>query len=108
MRVQVLVAPGTGERSWTVVGEDGLPVEPVEDYLAHLVAVERSPNTVRAYAHSLALWGDYLARRGVDWAVADVEQVAGFVGWLRAPAENVIVLDASAARRAENTVNRHR
>ena len=67
----------------TVVGADGLPVEPVEDYLAHLVAVERSPNTV-AYAHSLVFWLDYLDRRGVAWDDAEVEQVSGFVGWLRA------------------------
>lgn len=107
MRVQPLVVPRTGERSWTVVGDDGLPVEPVEDYLAYLAAVERSPNTVRAYAHSLALWLEYLEGRGVGWDVADVEQVVGFVGWLRAPAENVIVLDAGAARRVESTVNRH-
>jgi integrase/recombinase XerD len=107
MRVHQLVVPGTGERSWTVVGEDGLPVEPVEDYLAHLAAIERSPNTVRAYAHSLALWSVYLEQRGVDWGGADVADVTGFVGWLRAPAENVIVLDASASRRSETTVNRH-
>jgi integrase len=107
LRVQPLVTPGCGDRSWTVVGEDGLPVEPVEAYLAHLVAVERSPNTVQAYAHSLVFWLDYLTRRGVAWDDAGVEQVAGFVGWLRAPADNVIVLDASAARRTERTVNRH-
>lgn len=82
-------------------------VEPAERYLAHLAGIERSPNTVRAYAHSLALWLEFLQLRAVGWDGAVVEDFSGFVTWLRAPAANVIVLDASAARRAESTVNRH-
>ena len=50
MRVQRLVMPDEGRRSWTVVDDDGLPVEPAESDLAYLCALERSPNTVRAYA----------------------------------------------------------
>ena len=38
--------------SWTVLGDDG-PVQPVERYLAYLTDIERSPNTVEAYAHDL-------------------------------------------------------
>jgi integrase/recombinase XerD len=33
--------------------------------------------------------------------------VARFVAWLRAPAENVIVLETGAGRRSAATVNRH-
>lgn len=107
MRVQRLVMPGDGGRSWTVVDDEGLPVEPVESYLAYLSAIERSPNTVRAYASSLKFWFEFCARRGVAWDRAGVEDVARFVADLRAPAENVIVLEASASRRAPATVNRH-
>jgi hypothetical protein len=42
MRVQNVVAPG-GETSWTVLDERFEPVEPIEVYLAHLEAIERSP-----------------------------------------------------------------
>ena len=107
MRVARLVTPGDGRRSWTVVDDDGLPVEPVESYLAYLSAIERSPNTVRAYATSLRFWFEFCERRGVAWDRARVEDVARFVADLRAPADNVIVLDASAAVRAPATVNRH-
>lgn len=107
MRAQRVVMPVTGAESWTVVDADFFAVVPVERYLAYLVAIERSPNTVRAYAHSLALWFEFLQVRGVAWAGAEVDDVSGFVRWLRAPAENVIVLDSSAARRSEATVNRH-
>jgi hypothetical protein len=40
--------PVTGTESWTVLGDDGVVVVPVERYLAYLGALERSPNTVRA------------------------------------------------------------
>ena len=107
MVVHKVVTPGGGCVSWTVLGEDGLPVAEAEAYLAHLAALERSPNTVRAYAQSLQLWLGFLAERGVDWRKATVELVSRFVAWLRAPAANVIVLDGSAARRSAATVNRH-
>lgn len=107
MKAQRVVLPVTATESWTVVDADFVMVGPAERYLAYLAAIERSPNTVRAYAQSLALWFEFLQLRNVDWAGAAVEDVSGFVTWLRAPAANVIVLDASAARRAESTVNRH-
>ena len=49
MRVQRLVMPGSGVESWTLLGDDHRPVEPVERFLAYLGAIERSPNTVKAY-----------------------------------------------------------
>lgn len=106
MRVQRLVMPSSLEASWTVT-DDGLPVPAIEAYLAYLAALERSPNTVRAYAISLKFWFEFCARRGVAWDGAEVEDVARFVAWLRSPAEKVVVLEAGAARRAPATVNRH-
>jgi len=88
--------PDTDAVSWTVV-DDGVPVEPAEKYLAYLAALERSPNTVRAYALSLKLWFEFLAAVDVNWACVGVEDVARFVSWLRAPADNVIVLDSGTA-----------
>jgi site-specific recombinase XerD len=60
-------------------------VEPVERFLAFLAAIERSPNTVKAYAHDLKDWFGFLAGRGLDWRAVTVEDVAGFVAWLRLP-----------------------
>jgi integrase/recombinase XerD len=107
VRAQRLVMPVLGAESWTVLDETLSQVGPAEQYLSHLASIERSPNTVRAYAFSLALWFEFLERIQVGWADAGVEDVSEFVRWLRAPADNVIVLDASAARRSEATVNRH-
>ncbi len=105
--VQRVVMPVTGTESWTVIGEDGCVVAPVDRYLAYLTALERSPNTVRAYATSLALWFEFLAQVDVGWADAGVEDVARFVSWLRAPAANVVVLETGTGRRSAATVNRH-
>src|SRR5579875_1456760 len=97
----------SAQESWTVIDDEASTIGPAEAYLAHLSAIERSPNTVRAYAHSLVLWWEFLGFRQVGWDGASIEDVSEFVRWLRAPAENVIVLDACAARRSEATVNRH-
>lgn len=106
MRVQRVVMPN-GAESWTVLGPDGDPVPPVEAFLAHLQALNRSPTTVRTYASSLKLWLEFLARVEVGVDAARVEHVSRFVAWLRAPAENVIVLEGGQGRCSPVTVNRH-
>ena len=83
MRVQRVLMPGSGAESWTVLGDDQVPVEPVERFLGYLTSVEKSPNTVKAYAHDLKDWFTYLAGHDLDWQVVTVEDVAGFVAWLR-------------------------
>ena len=105
--VQRVLMPVTGAVSWTVLGDDGAPIVPAENYLAYLAALERSPNTQRAYATSLKLWFTFLAGTDVEWNKVRVDDVAQFVSWLRAPAANVIVLEAGTAVRAPATVNRH-
>ena len=77
MRVQRVLMPGSEVESWTVLGEDQVPVEPVERFLAFLAAIERSPNTIKAYAHDLKDWFAFLAGRGLDWRSVTVEDVAG-------------------------------
>ena len=109
MRVQRVLMPGTGFESWTVLGEDLMPVEPVERFLAYLASIERSPNTIKAYAHDLKDWMTYLDRHGVDWREARLEDVAGFVAWLRLPPQardgRVAVLPTVEAHCSESSVN---
>jgi integrase/recombinase XerD len=107
MIVHRVVMPVTEVVSWTVLGDDGEPVGSVESYLAHLAALERSPETVRAYAFGLKAYVEFLAANGVAWDEASVEDVGRFVAWLRAPASNVVVLDVGTARRSPATVNRY-
>jgi integrase len=92
--------------SWTLIGPDRRPVAPVEAFLRWLTDTERSPNTVRAYANDLRQFWDFLALRGYEWSDLGLEELGDFTGWLRSPAENVIVLPGGQAARAPATVNR--
>jgi hypothetical protein len=74
--------PGPRVESWTVLGEDDLPVAPVERHLAYLTAIERSPNTAKAYAHDLKDFFVFLTLRSVDWRTVRLEDVADFVARL--------------------------
>lgn len=106
MRVQQVVMPD-GAESWTVLDDGGVRVGPVEVFLAHLQALDRSPTTVRAYAFSLKWWFEFLGLVGVGWNEAKADHVSRFVAWLRAPADNVVVLEGGSAVRSVATVNRH-
>src|SRR5258708_35924317 len=85
MLVQPVVIPGSGTRSWTVLGDDDVPVVPVDRFLAYLTDIGRSPNTVRAYAHDLKDFWDFIGFRGLDWREARLEDVGEFVAWLQLP-----------------------
>ena len=105
MRVQQVLAPSGGV-SWTVIGSDLMPVGPVEEYLAWLSDIERSPNTVRAYALDLKAFCEFLEAHALEWDHVTLEQLGRFTAWLRQPADNVIVLASAPAARSSRTVNR--
>lgn len=93
-----------------MLDDDHCPVEPVERFLGYLTAVERSPNTVKAYAHDLKDWFVFLRDRGKDWREVDLEDVASFVAWLRMPpaarAGRVAVLPSAGHHVGAASVNR--
>jgi len=108
--VQPVVMPFGDVESWTVVDRDAVVVDPAEQFLAHLHAIERSPNTVKAYAHDLRDWLEFLDQRGLQWSGVRLEDVGRFVAWLRLPAAaragNVAGLPAAEGACSESTVNR--
>jgi site-specific recombinase XerD len=108
--VQRVVVPDSGRESWTVLGDDGVAVDPVERYLAYLSDVERSPNTVKAYAHDLKDWFVFVGGRGLDWRRVRLDDVGEFVAWLRRPpaarSPGVVVLPSVEHHCGEATVNR--
>jgi integrase len=107
MLVQRVLMPTGGAESWTLLDDGGAVVEPAERYLSYLAAIERSPNTVRAYAISLKLWFEFLGNTQTSWDQVSIEDVARFVAWLRAPAPNVVVLAEGAGVRQPATINRY-
>ncbi len=110
MLVHPVVVPGSGARSWTVLGDDDVPVVPVDRFLAYLTDIGRSPNTVKAYSHDLRDYWEFIRFRGLDWREARLEDVGEFVAWLQLPAAGrsgeVAVLPSGAAEVSASTVNR--
>jgi site-specific recombinase XerD len=110
VHVQRVELPGSAVESWTVLGEDGVPVEPVDRYLAYLSDIERSPNTVKAYAHDLKDYWVFLALRGLDWREVRLEDIGEYVAWLRLPPPGrdgqVSVLPSVQAHVGAVTINR--
>ena len=110
MLVHPVVVPGSGTRSWTVLGDDDVPVVPVDRFLAYLTDIGRSPNTVKAYSHDLKDYWDFLGFRGLDWREARLEDVGEFIAWLQLPpagrSGEVAVLPSATAHIGASTVNR--
>ena len=47
--------------------------------------IERSPNTIKAYAHDLQDWFIFLGVRGLEWREVRLEDLGEFVALLRLP-----------------------
>ena len=110
MLVHPVTVPGSGIRSWTVLGDDDVPVVPVDRFLAYLTDIGRSPNTVKAYAHDLKDYWSFIGFRCLDWREARLEDVGEFVAWLQLPPAGrsgaVAVLPSATAHVGASTVNR--
>ncbi len=110
MHVQRVVMPASRAESWTVLGDDDIPVGPVERYLAYLTAIGRSPNTIKAYAHDLKDFFTFLGWRGLDWREARLGDIGEYVAWLALPPAGrtglVAVLPSAGAQVTASTVNR--
>lgn len=110
MRVQRVLSPVGGVESWTVLDADFVVIEPVDEFLAHLTAIERSPGTVRSYAFDLRDFFAFLTAHEVDWRALRLEHLGRFVGWLRLPAPmrsgEVVSLPTIEGACSASTINR--
>lgn len=110
MLVQRVVMPESLLESWTVLGGEDGTVEPIERFLAYLTDIERSPNTVKAYAHDLKDWFVFLDQRALDWREVRLEDLGEFVAWLRLPPPGrdgrVTLLPSAGHHCGVTTVNR--
>jgi integrase/recombinase XerD len=91
--------------SWLLLDDEFLIVKPVHEFLVYLTNLERSPNTIRAYAHHLKLFWQFLNAKLYDWKKLSLSGLAEFVGWLREPLPGLLSLQPLPAKRSESTVN---
>lgn len=105
MKVQKGIVPESNRQCWIVLDDDYLPVEPIQKYLNYLDNLERSPNTISAYAHDLKLYWEFLQDKQFDWKTINMEHLADFIHWLRNPNKSVISIQPQASGRCDSTIN---
>lgn len=105
MKVQRIQLPESERVSWLVLDDGYLPVQPILAYLQFLENMGRSPNTIRAAAHHLKLFWEYLRDARVDWAAVTIEQLAAFIAWLRAPHPGVVSIGSHEPQRVDASID---
>src|SRR6266516_70466 len=105
MKVQRVRLPNTDLVSWMVLDDDYAPVLPILSYLKFLHDLDRSPNTIRATAHRLKLFWEYLCDEHLSWSEMDVAQLAAFITWLRRLDSSTISIESRPARRTNATID---
>ena len=105
MKVQRVRLPETQAVTWLVLDDDYVPVEPALSYLKFLHDLDRSPNTIRAVAHHLKQFWEYLRDAHLCWTEVDVAQLAGFITWLRRHDPQVVSIEPQQARRTNATID---
>ena len=105
MEVQVIRPPGTDRPMWLVLDDAALPIAPLTTFLRYLDHRERSPNTIRAYAHHLMLFWTFLRDADRPWTAIGLTELADFVAWLRQPRAGHVTRAPQEARRTASTIN---
>lgn len=72
-----------GTKTFTVIGEDFMPIVSADRYLRFLVDDGASPHTIRSYATGLAAWFRYLHAVDQRWDAFEPVVFGGFLAWLR-------------------------
>ncbi len=107
MRVQEIVTQQYHHKRSVVVDERGDLVIPVVRYLKYLDAIGRARHTLRSYAHGLSLYFTYLTQQHLDYQQVTLDDLGGFVLWLKNPYRSLKVLPAQpvAQARTNRTIN---
>ena len=71
------------EYTWIVLDNNHLPIKPITEFIRYLNNIDKSPFTVRSYAHHLKLYWEFLDSKQLDWTQIKLSGLAAFVGWLR-------------------------
>lgn len=105
MKVQRVRLSDTDHVFWLVLDDDFVPVQPIVSYLTFLRDLDRSPNTIRASAHHLKLFWEYVRDEHLTWTKIDVAQLAAFITWLRQRDPAITSIAVQPARRTNATID---
>jgi integrase len=105
MKVQKALTEG-GQIKWLVIGDDYLPVQPIQQYFTFLESCDKSPCTTRTYAHHLKLYWDFLLRTNINWDSINIDVIGQFIVYLKGgEIGNVVSLEAKESNRSSRTIN---
>jgi integrase/recombinase XerD len=105
MKVQRVCLPDTNRVTWLVLDDLYTPIQPILTYLKFLHNLDRSPNTIRATAHHLKQFWEYLQDAHLCWTEIDIAQLAGFISWLRRLDPSVLSIERNPPRRSNATID---
>ena len=97
-----------GRTRYYLAGEDGLPVEPVMEFLKFRDAAGYARNTLKGECIHLMRYFEFLDERGKQYEDVTIDDIARFVGWLKNPdIEKKIVSLRTKPVHAAETINKH-
>jgi integrase/recombinase XerD len=105
VKVQKGIILESHRQCWMVLGDDYLPIDPIQKYLSYLDSLERSPNTIAVYAHNLKLYWEFLKDKQLGWKEINLENLADFIHWLRNPTGGILSVEPQTSSRCEKTIN---
>ncbi len=105
MKVQRVRLPETDRSTYLVLDDEYVPIQPIFSYLTFLHDLDRSPNTIRACAHHLKLFWEFLRDERLQWTEVDVAHLAAFITWLRQQEPAVLSIAPKPARRTNATID---
>lgn len=105
MKVQRVRLPNMNQIRWIVLDDEFIPIQPICSYLTFLDDLDRSPNTIRATAHHLKLFWEYLRDEHLCWTEMNVVRLAAFITWLRRSDTGVISIEHKKASRTNATID---
>ncbi|HAT1659549.1 TPA: tyrosine-type recombinase/integrase [Legionella pneumophila] len=81
-----------------VLDNEYKPIKYITEFIKYLRNVDKSPCTIKGYAHSLKLYWEFLAAHEIDWTAINIGILAQFVGWLRTRENERNVIDLTQLR----------
>lgn len=105
MKTQRIRLPEGNQVGWIVLDDNHHPIQPIQAYIRYLENLERSPNTIHAYANHLKLYWEFLHDAKLEWEQVSLENLADFITWLRRPEPKVVSMQEQESKRTERTIN---
>jgi integrase/recombinase XerD len=89
-----------------VLDDNYLPVQSITSFLSYLDSLERSPNTLCAYAYHLKTYWEFLRAYSLEWSQVGLSELSEFIAWLRTSrSSDLSSVNGRTTYRAESSVN---